>query len=629
MNTKETSHKLDRSSIKFCINDYVQYGKNIYKITQIIDFTELIGINIKTNVPERLLINALKSIEIDNLPDNGFISRDLSDIADDDWKEIEKRYDAIKPLLNKSSRREIEEHSKRIGVHFTTLYRWLNGYKTTGTITGLLPQKAGRKEGTIIIENEANQIINQIIQNYYLTRIKPSVQTVINKVFIECSSRNITTPSANTIRNRINKISEYERLKRQGNKEIAETLYGEASGKFKVDYPLQVIQIDHTEVDVILLDDETRQPIGRPWITLAIDVYSRMITGYHLSLDAPCVTSVGLCIINSILPKDDLLLKFDINSDWNIWGIMQTIFTDNGADFRANSIRESCLLHGINFEFRPLLKKNWGGHIERLIGTVMKQVHNIPGTTFSNIQEKMTYDSDKNACMTFNEFEKWLISYITRIYHKKFHSGINMSPETKWKEGIFGTNTKPGIGFPAKPNNNQSLIIDFLPSIERTIQKDGVTIDGLKYYDSILRTRIKDLDKFNKNDKKYIFKRDPRDISHIWFYENKSQIYYKIPFADQSLPSMNLHEYKLVLSNLKNNKKNINTKEIYEAYEDLYKQIHNAETNTKKIRRFIQKNKINSEKMNIEYKKTIADNENLYITSNENDLWDDEIPEFD
>jgi hypothetical protein len=41
--------------------------------------------------------------------------------------------------------------------------------------------------------------------------------------------------------------------------------------------PLDLVQIDHTKLDIIVVDDEQRLPIGRPWITLAIDVYSRMV----------------------------------------------------------------------------------------------------------------------------------------------------------------------------------------------------------------------------------------------------------------------------------------------------------------------------------------------------------------
>jgi len=37
----------------------------------------------------------------------------------------------------------------------------------------------------------------------------------------------------------------------------------------------------------ISLSPETRAPLKRPWLTLAIDVFTRMIVGFHLSMDPP------------------------------------------------------------------------------------------------------------------------------------------------------------------------------------------------------------------------------------------------------------------------------------------------------------------------------------------------------
>ncbi|WP_281241897.1 hypothetical protein [Celeribacter baekdonensis] len=36
--------------------------------------------------------------------------------------------------------------------------------------------------------------------------------------------------------------------------------------------PLEVVQIDHTLADIILVDQVERKPLARPWVTLAIDV---------------------------------------------------------------------------------------------------------------------------------------------------------------------------------------------------------------------------------------------------------------------------------------------------------------------------------------------------------------------
>jgi putative transposase len=621
-------HKLDRRMLKVMADGYVEYQANVYKITQSIDFNEVIGIDVKTGNPKRLFVKDLKPVSAENVSDNGFVHRDISEISDSDWKELERRFYAIEPLLSGASRAEIEEHAEKIGVHFTTLYRWLRGYRSTGTLTGLLPKKEGRKPGEVRIESRAEAIIHEMIEKYYLTRQRYSIQFVINKVFAQCAKENLKPPSKNTIRNRISKITEYERLKKQGNASLASDRYDPAPGTFEADYPLQVVQIDHTKADIILVDDETRMPIGRPWVTLMIDIYSRMITGYYLSLDAPSATSVAMCITNAVLPKDELLLKHDINADWDVWGFMQTLHADNGSDFRTDTLEKACLSYGTHIDFRPINKKNYGGHIERVIGTVMKQVHSLPGTTFSNINERLSYDADGNASMTFSEFEKWLLTFITKVYHKRKHASLGISPEARWKEGIFGSALTEGVGYPPKPSDPLTIMIDFLPSFQRTIQKNGVNIDGLNYYDHVLRPFINQTDPQKKQKKRFTFKRDVRDISYIWFYDDVSQNYYKVRLANAEIPNMSLWEYREIRNMTKERgSETLTDHQLIDAYEDLHRQVLDATKKTKKARRQLQKAK--NTKRDGGLPAAFRKPEPVYDLDVDDNLWDDDIPVFD
>ena len=628
---KNEKLKLDRQKVQLIIGNFVKYESQIYKITQLIDFNEVIGVNIETNDVKRLLIEYIKPIPNNMIKDNGYFFKDIDDIADDEWKTIEIRLNAIRPLLNGATRKEIEEHAKEIGIHFTTLYRWLSGYKSTGTVIGLLSQKRGRKNGTVFIAEDIEKIIQDTIKNDYLIKERPSIKSVINKIKIKCLERNLALPSNNTIRNRINKITQYEFFEKRNSKNLVKDKFAPATKKYSADYPLQKVQIDHTRVDLHIVDDEHRTSIGRPWLTLAIDIYSRMIVGYYLSLDAPSGVSVGMCIVNAILQKNKLLNQFELDTEWNVWGKFDNIFTDNGADFRSFSVEQACLANGIHINFRPIGKKEYGGHIERLIGTTMREVHDIPGTTYSNIKEKMDYDSEGNACMTFDEFEKWLLIYITKIYQHNIHSGIKTSPYIKWKEGIFGTKDTPGIGYPQIPGDVESLTIDFLPSIERTIQKNGVTIDGLTYFDQILRTKIRGYDigyDSNNSNPKYIFKRDSRDISFIWFYDNIQQEYYKIGLANMEFPPMSLQELNIIKNNIeKTNSKILNEYNILEGYKELYSHVDESIKKTKQQKKMIQKAKNNK-------KNSVTNIINEHTTNsipknNESDIWDKDIPDFD
>ena len=581
--------KLNRKSVQIRENEYVEYRGEIYQISSIIDFNEVVGINIKTKRAKRLRIGDLAPLTgneeiVSQMP----VSEDIGSYTQSQFQEIQKKYLAIKPLLHDNiTRDEIIKHAEKINIHYTTLYRWLKRYRSTGTLLGLLPKPSGRRKGETRLDYATEEIMQEIINTYYLSKQRPSIQSVINKVFIECKKRDIKPPSKNTIRNRIHKLSEYEVLKKHGNRKLARTKYEPAPGSFQADYPMQLVEIDHTQVDLILVDDEHREPIGRPWITVAIDIYSRMIVGYYLTLNPPSVTSVAMCVTNIVLPKENLLLELDIDSNWDVWGFPETIHVDNGADFRAEAIKAAGLAHGINIEFRPVGRANFGGHIERVIGTLMKAVHSIPGTTFSNIKERSEYDSEKHASMTFKEFEKWLVTFITKIYHKRKHEGIGMSPEQLWEEGIFGEEAP--VGLLPKPADPLSVTIDFLPIFKRTIQKNGVNLDGINYYDHLLRSKIHMTDENGKK-KKFIFKRDPRNIKFIWFYDDETKEYYKIPAADQSMPDMTLWELEMLKEHLKERgAKRINNIDILEAYDELHKQIEEAAKKSKKARRAKQK----------------------------------------
>ncbi|RLI61421.1 MAG: transposase [Candidatus Asgardarchaeum californiense] len=616
------SVKLNRSSIQIKENEYVEHKGEVYKISSIIDFNEVVGIDIKTKRAKRLRISDIKPISSDKdikLP----IFNDIGEYTDSEFQEIQKKYLAIEPLLSDNiSRKEIEEHAKKIDIHYTTLYRWLRRYQSTGTLLGLLPKPSGRKKGETRLDYATEEIMQNIIQTYYLSKQKPSIQAVIRKINIECKNRKIVAPGKNTIRNRIHKLSEYEVLKKQGNRSMARTKFEPVPGKFESDYPMQLIEIDHTPVDLILVDDEHREPIGRPWITIAIDIYSRMIVGYYLSLSAPSVTSVAMCITNVVLPKDKLLLELDIDSNWNVWGFPETIHVDNGADFRAEAIKVAGLAHGINIEFRPVGRSNFGGHIERVIGTLMTAVHEIPGTTFSNIQQKGEYDADKHSSMTFSEFEKWLVTFITKIYHKRKHTGINLSPEQLWEDGVFGEDAP--VGLMPKPTDPLSVTIDFLPIFKRTIQKNGVNIDGINYYDHLLRSKINMLDEDRKK-KRFIFKRDPRNIKFIWFYDDETMEYFKIPAADQSMPDMTLWELESIKTHLRESgSRQINNAEILEAHEELNRQIEDASKKSKKARRAKQRLK-NKDK---EIVQQTPPKEILPKVQDDDDFWDEDVSDI-
>lgn len=547
---------------------------------------------------------------------------DLNLIPQEEWKVAQYRYAIIRPILaGEIKKNSISDFAKDNGVHLSTIYRWIKLFNATHKISSLAPTKQNGGKGQSRLPEDVEQIILETIQSTYLNRDRKSINRTIEEIKLQCWNKGIVAPHSNTIRMRLNTISDEEKIKQRYGAKIARLAFDPTSNKYQeATFPLSVVQIDHTKVDIVLVEEQFRHPIGRPWITLAIDVFSRMVLGFYISFDPPGALGTGMCLANAILPKEVWLEKLGINSDWPCWGVMKTIHADNAKEFRGNMLRKASEEYGINLEWRPVTRPNWGGHIERLLGTLSKEIHDLSGTTFSNPTEKSNYDSQKNAVLTLKEFESWLLTLIVNIYHNRLHSGLGTTPLAKYKEGVFGSATQLASGLPDRIYNERKLKLDFLPYEERTIQEYGVQIDNIQYYHNVLRKWVNSIERSSGKAqirRKFIFKRDPRDISVIFFYDPDLKEYFEIPYRNTSHPAITIWEYREIERILLDEgKKNIDENAIFEGYHRLREIESNAKGKTKEIKRHIKSTKREYSMSNSILKTTSNESSELDITDN-------------
>lgn len=122
---------------------------------------------------------------------------------------------------------------------------------------------------------------------------------------------------------------------------------------------MERVEIDHTRLDIFVVDEETMLPLGRPWLTLCVDVHTRCILGFDLSFDPPSHASVARCLKHAILPKGNLKALYpNVRGTWDMFGIMETLVCDNGPEFHCESLEVGCLTLGINIQYCPR-KKPW------------------------------------------------------------------------------------------------------------------------------------------------------------------------------------------------------------------------------------------------------------------------------
>ena len=489
------------------------------------------------------------------------VAKDIQRAEKPDWEVAQRRLQCIEPLLDPVrpmrradlTKQMVVDRAKEFHTSKSSVYAWIDLYlEANRRLSALIPARSKGGEGQLRIHDLAKEHLENGVQKF-LHGVDESGQLytipdIIDMVRSDCAREinHLTSlgklppkyviPSANTIRNRI--VSIDKRVVEMARYPSTKHKYAMEKGSHTdtVEYPLMVVQIDHTKLDVHLVDSsEERNYIGRPYLTIAIDVFSRVITGFYISLDPVGGLAVGMCISNSILSKDKWLLKHGITVPWEVAGPPDVFHFDNAKEFSAEALVRACVNNHTGFEFRPLGQCHFGGTVESMMGHFGKKMKGLPGASFSNIAERKDYNSKEWARMTLDELEAWLIRFVC-IYHLKKHSSLGMSPMEKFEKGIMGSGSKPGRGYPKVPKDADRVRIDFLPGETRSVQGYGIRFNNIEYRHDVLKTLV-------KTDGHFI-RYDPRDISTIYFLDEQAGVYYAIPYADRSHPPVSIWEVR-------------------------------------------------------------------------------------
>lgn len=461
-------------------------------------------------------------------------------ISDDIYgcDDVERR--DVLNIKEAAARHEIIEHYLSGGISYkktldllgcskSTLYRLIERFDASVGPSALLRDPRGRKNGQRFLIPEVENVIKEAIKKQYKGRAC-SYSRVWREVRDECILLKLPVPSLGAVASRIRSMNVRELYGLKHGARSASEKYGVKRGKLSVSRPLEVTQIDHTKIDVIICDDVAREPLGRPWITLLIDLYTRVILSYYLSWHAPSRVSVAATLAYAVADKKNYLKIIgceDVRHPFS--GKPKAIHADNAKEFRSASMVKGCGKNGIALKWRPYGRKHYGGHIERLIGTIMTtEVHFLPGTTYSNTQQRKGYDSEKKSALTFKEFGQWFARQVA-IYHSEKHSGIGVSPGDAWFN-YFGE--RCAVDMSAR--QIEEFKIDFLPGNDRKVGPKGILLKNNYYYSPDLMPHIGET---------LPLKYDPLSLRRIWVWLNGQ--YVECPFSDMTKNDLILEEESL------------------------------------------------------------------------------------
>jgi putative transposase len=459
------------------------------------------------------------------------ISDDVDSVA---WQTALGQVADLKAALssNELTAEIAESLARRWGTSVRTVWRRIKSYREQGGLRSLLHRRRGPNAGTGRLSSELEAIISNTARTWWKLSENATSAEIYPAIIRECVARNLPRPSRATVVRRLSALrtdpgnfSAAVSAKLRDRSRLVKASYDVAGA-------LSVVQVDHTVADVFIVDPTTRHCIGRPTLTIAVDVATRCICGICLSLESPSSLQVALCLENAVSPKQSWLDRLGLDLEWPVYGIPDALHTDNGREFHSSAFRRGCDLNSINTIYRPPATPRFGGHVERLIGTLMRRVRLLPGSTYSDFLQARPKAAEKAARLTLDELGAFLLEDIHR-YHRNTHRTLGRSPLSAWEQ-FWG---KSAIG-PRLPKDLSRFRLDFLPLQRRVVGREGIELFGLKYSSSALAQEV-DLGR------KRVVRFDPRELAYVYLEQSNSE-HLLVPLRDPSTPRISLWELKAI-----------------------------------------------------------------------------------
>ncbi|MCC5642581.1 transposase family protein [Nostoc sp. CHAB 5824] len=267
-----------------------------------------------------------------------------------------------------------------------TLRRWVQQFREAETsygcgYVGLLPRISSRGNRPPEAPTDASILLDKFITEHFETPRQAPAASVYRAYTRACSRANIPPLSQRTFYTRLKKRPIHEQtLKRQGAKaayatepivlELAKTTPRHG------DRPNACCHLDHTQLDIELRSKVSGRNLGRPWLTLLIDAYSRRILAVYLTFDPPsyrsCMMALRLCV-------------------QRFGRFPQSVVVDGGKEFHSVYFDTLLARYHCIKKIRPGAKPRFGSVVDRLFGTTNTEfIFNLLGNTQASKQPRQS-----------------------------------------------------------------------------------------------------------------------------------------------------------------------------------------------------------------------------------------------
>lgn len=413
-----------------------------------------------------------------------------------------------------------------------SLYRWRARYLAFGNdIRALIPATDRRGGKGTPLPTAVDELVRAVIDDLYFRRERVTIDDLLSEVARRVAEANttrssaepLTIPSRATVARRVRALDRRATLSAKQGERATKRHFAQWGEATEPPRPLARVEIDHTRIPVIVIDEEDNLPLGRPVLTYCLDVATRYPLGYYLGFEPFSYYAVMECLAHAIRPKVGSCERYGCVNDWLAYGVPAVLVTDNGWEFIGNDLRDACLALGITLQQTPVRTPEFKGSIERSFETLDSGLFTtLPGTTFSHPRARGDYDSVGEACLSMSDLDRLLHLFLVDHYAMDRHAGLGgETPAQRWA----ALTADPFLFAPRVPGSAEELKVLLGRVTTRTVQPYGIEFETLRYNGEALSALRDHLKPGEKVKVKY----HPGDLSRIHIFDPVAARYLEVP----------------------------------------------------------------------------------------------------
>lgn len=301
-------------------------------------------------------------------------------------------------------------------------------------------QKPGKKRSL-------SKIYNFMLQDYY------SEDIVVNGQIQRCVKPSYEVPTLESFRSWYYKNREVrdELLRKYGEREVRLNKEHVLSSTVEQTFgPGHIYEIDATIPPVYITNRFKRERgIGKPTLYLVIDVFSKLIVGMYIGLEAPSWSGASSALYNCIENKVEFCKKYDINiesCEWPNSSLPRRLLADRGELVSDQSDQIAIHLN-IEVENTAAYMGKDKGNVEQAFRlSENKYVSEVFGAINSNFRKRGEKDYRREALLDINDFTRLVLRTIIHhnnkimekypVTQEMLDDNVNLTPSKIWDWGL-------------------------------------------------------------------------------------------------------------------------------------------------------------------------------------------------